>query len=140
MADITGPVYAQLQAQFNSLPNPQPIDGVLQTVCIDTVDQLLQGSTVNEKPGMLLGKIQSGKTKAFIGVIALALDNGYDHVVIFTKGTKALARQTVARLKRDLRLAIEQELLSVYDIMLLPDTLSPWELERKVTVHTPDTH
>jgi hypothetical protein len=83
---------------------------------------------------MLLGMIQSGKTKAFISVLALAFDNGFDHAVIFTKGTKALARQTVARLRRDLGLAIEQELVNVYDIMTLPDSLSPWELERKLVL------
>src|SRR5881397_3565900 len=111
MANQTGPVFTQLQAYFNSLPNPQPIAGDLLTVCNDTVDQLLAQATQSSRPGMLLGMIQSGKTKAFIGVLALAFDNGFDHAVVFTKGTKALARQTVARLRRDLRLAIEQEMV-----------------------------
>ena len=128
MANQTGPVFTQLQAQLGA----QPITGDLLTLCNDTVDQLLAQPTQSSRPGMLLGKIQSGKTKAFIGVLALAFDNGYDHAVVFTKGTKALARQTVAHLRRDLRLAIEQEMVSVYDIMTLPDSLSPWELERKL--------
>jgi hypothetical protein len=130
MANQTGPVFTQLQAQLGT----QPIAGDLLTVCNDTVDELLAQPTQSSRPGMLLGMIQSGKTKAFIGVLALAFDNGFDHAVIFTKGTKALARQTVARLRRDLRLAIEQELVSVYDIMTLPDSLSPWELERKLVL------
>ncbi len=130
MADQTGPVFTQLQAQLAA----QAIAGDLLTVCDDSVDQLLAQATQSARPGMLLGMIQSGKTKAFIGVLGLAFDNGFDHAVVFTKGTKALARQTVARLRRDLRLAIEQELVSVYDIMTLPDSLSPWELERKLVL------
>src|ERR1700736_465523 len=128
MADQTGPVFTQLQAQLVA----QPIAGDLLTVCNDTVDQLLAQPTQSSRPGMLLGMIQSGKTKAFIGVLALAFDNGFAHAVVFTKGTKALARQTVARLRRDLRLAIEQELVTVDDIMTLAETLSPWQLERKL--------
>ncbi len=128
MANQTGTVFTQLQGQLAA----QAIAGDLLTVCNDTVDQLLAQPTQSSRPGMLLGMIQSGKTKAFIGVLALAFDNGFDHAVVFTKGTKALARQTVARLRRDLRLAIEQEMVSVYDIMMLPDSLSPWELDRKL--------
>jgi hypothetical protein len=130
MANTNGPVFTQLQAQLAA----QPIAGDLLTVCNDTVDHLLVQPTQSNRPGMLLGMIQSGKTKAFIGVLAIAFDNGFDHAVVFTKGTKALARQTVARLRRDLRLAIEQEMVSVYDIMTLPESLSPWELDRKLVL------
>jgi len=52
---------------------------------------------------MLLGKIQSGKTRAFIGVIALAFDNDYDIAIILTKGTKVLAQQTYERLVDDFK-------------------------------------
>jgi hypothetical protein len=128
MANTTGPVFTQLQAQLAA----QPITGDLLAVCNDIVDKLLAEATLSSKPGMLLGKIQSGKTKAFIGVLALAFDNGFDHAVVFTKGTKALARQTVARLRKDLKLAIDQDLVTVEDIMTLPDTLSPWQLDRKL--------
>src|SRR4051794_3774597 len=85
MANLTGPVFTQLQAQLAG----QPIAGDLQAACNETVDKLLTEATLSSKPGMLLGKIQSGKTKAFIGVLAIAFDNGDDHAVIFTKGTKA---------------------------------------------------
>ena len=37
--------------------------------------------TSSDRPGILLGKIQSGKTRAFLGVIAEAFDNGYDIAV-----------------------------------------------------------
>ena len=48
---------------------------------------------------MMLGKIQSGKTRSFIGVISLAFDNGYDLAVVLTKNSNALAKQTTARIK-----------------------------------------
>ena len=67
--------------------------------CIDrVVKQLEDTSTSGDRPGMLLGKIQSGKTRAFVGVIARAFDRGFDIAVVFTKGTKTLSAQTVARL------------------------------------------
>ena len=53
---------------------------------------------------MLLGKIQSApkKTRAFIGVIGLAFDEGYDLVVVLTKGErKALTKQTYERLYQE---------------------------------------
>ncbi len=69
-------------------------------LCIEkTVEKLKTIKTSNDNPGMLLGKIQSGKTKTFLGVIALCFDNDFDVAVILTKGTKALARQTLQRVK-----------------------------------------
>jgi hypothetical protein len=132
MAIQSGLVFTQLQAVLASYN--QPISGDLLVACDSTVDQLLEQTTECARPGMLLGKIQSGKTRAFIGVLALAFDNGFDHAVIFTKGTKALAKQTYVRLRRDLRLAIEHELVSIHDIMNLPGNFTPYELSRKLIV------
>src|ERR1700677_1864287 len=70
--------------------------------CIeDTVQQLLGEETSTQRPGMLLGKIQSGKTRAFLGVVASAFDQGYDVAVILTKGTVSLAKQTLNRVRQD---------------------------------------
>ena len=49
---------------------------------LETVNKL---ENIGDKPLMMLGKIQSGKTKSFIGVMALAFDNGYDLAVVLTK-------------------------------------------------------
>lgn len=46
----------------------------------ETVDELLKKSTTSDHPGMLLGKVQSGKTRTFISIMALAFDNGFDIV------------------------------------------------------------
>ena len=67
---------------FNKLvANRQDTEDLIQCMK-ETVGQLLQNNTSSQKPGILLGKIQSGKTRAFIGVMALAFDNGYDAVII----------------------------------------------------------
>jgi hypothetical protein len=72
--------------------------------CIETVvNRLEQHQTSEDNPGMLLGKIQSGKTRGFLGVIAKAFDRGYDIALVFTKGTKTLATQTRSSKTRKLR-------------------------------------
>lgn len=71
---------------------------------------------------MLLGKIQSGKTRTFIGVTALAFDRGYDIAVVLTKGTRVLAEQTFKRLESEFSyfIADERDQVKVYDIMNIP--------------------
>jgi len=89
-----GPFYTTLTS-INSYS-----DELIQ--CIEnTVQKLLANDTSVNKPGMLLGKIQSGKTKTFLGVIGLAFDNEYDITIILTKGTNALAKQTYQRLEQE---------------------------------------
>lgn len=101
--------------------------------CIETVvNRLEQHQTSEDKPGMLLGKIQSGKTRGFLGVIAKAFDRGYDIALVFTKGTKTLATQTVRRISRDFAMFIEDEEVSVFDIMQMPERLTRSERRRKL--------
>jgi hypothetical protein len=99
-----------------------------------TVQNLAQQATTNERPGMLLGLIQSGKTRTFLGVIALALDNGFDNCIILTKGTKPLARQTLVRVRQAFRSAIENDDARVFDIMALPENLTSYERSLKLIV------
>ena len=75
---------------------PQDIDAIKKTVA-----KLTEISSDRNKPGMLLGKIQSGKTKTFIGIIGLAFDKGFDAAIILTKGTKALSKQTIERITKE---------------------------------------
>jgi hypothetical protein len=105
----------------------------LQKTMENVVDKFLNNETDMNRPGMLLGKIQGGKTGAFIGIIALAFDNGYDMAIILTKGTKALTRQTYARLRQDFRVFIDDDLIKVYDIILnVPDRLPGYILRQKL--------
>ena len=90
-------VYADFKARNN--PSEE------LTGCIErTADSLLAPEIdAHEalKPVMLYGKIQSGKTRAFVGVMSIAFDRGVDIAVVYTKGTNALATQTVSRMKAE---------------------------------------
>ncbi len=81
---------------------------------------------------MLLGKIQSGKTKTFLGAVALAFDNGFDVAIILTKGTRALTKQTLERVRREFAAFTNQDQLQVFDIMTIPGTLTGYELSQKL--------
>ena len=98
------------------------------------VDKLEKLTTSDNKPGMLLGKIQSGKTRAFVGVIAEGFDKNFDIALVLTKGTKTLSAQTVSRLSADLSEFIEDDELMVLDIMKLPGNLTRSELRRKIVI------
>ena len=73
--------------------------------CIeDTVDKLLVTNISNASdPGLLLGKIQCGKTRAFVGVMGLAFDKGIDVCVVLTKSDDGLVEQTTARMEYEFR-------------------------------------
>lgn len=88
------PIYSHLKNQIGYTDD-------LQNCIKKTVDELLKTGEGADKPGLLLGKIQSGKTRAFVGVMALCFDSGIDISVILTKGTKPLAEQTVLRMNAD---------------------------------------
>jgi hypothetical protein len=101
--------------------------------CMEAVVQKLLGvQTSAERPGMLLGKIQSGKTKTFLGAIALAFDNDFDIAIVLTKGTKALTKQTLQRIRKEFAAFEKGDQLQVFDIMTMPDTLTGYELSQKL--------
>lgn len=103
--------------------------------CIEkTVENLISNDTTQQNPGMMLGKIQSGKTQTFIGVTGLALDNNYEVAIILTKGTIALAFQTYERVKSDFNTFIENEQVQLFDIMNMPNNLTKYELNQKLII------
>ncbi len=97
----------------------------------EVLEQLQKEATSTHRPGILLGRVQGGKTRAFLGVIARAFDRGYDIAIILTKGTKSLAEQTLSRVKEDFRDFISADQVDVFDILAVPD-LTPYELNRKL--------
>lgn len=98
----------------------------------NTVTQLLNTETNIDSPGMLLGKIQSGKTRNYIGVIALALDNGFDGSIILTKGTKALSKQTLQRISHEFKGFTDNEMLLAFDVMTTSSNLTGYEMNQKL--------
>ncbi len=119
-------LYEQLAAQRGDSTD-------LISCVYDVVSKLKTIETDENRPGMLLGNIQSGKTRGFIGTIAAAFDEGFDIAIILTKGTKALSEQTVMRLRDDFKAFRDQDLLDVHDIMSMPE-LNQWEIERKLVI------
>ena len=103
----------------------------LQTVVEQTVDKLLSANPTDKRSGLLLGKVQSGKTKAFMAAIALAFDNGVDIAVILTKGTLMLAEQTFVRLTDDFEDMIEGNLMFAQDAKNLEEKINDLELSKK---------
>ena len=115
---------------LNSAQFPYTTD---ERACIaSTVSKLERFKTKGDEPGMLLGKIQSGKTKTFMAIIGLAFDNGYDVSVILTKGTKALSKQTQQRVQREFKPFCERDDVLVFDIMHMPSALVGYELKKKI--------
>jgi hypothetical protein len=101
--------------------------------CIENVVRHLSKTTTSlGQPGMLLGKIQSGKTMAFLGIIAKAFDEGFDIAIVLTKGTKALSAQTVSRLKKDYQDFDKEDELKIFDIMSMPQELTSFETRQKL--------
>jgi hypothetical protein len=79
-----------------------PEDGV--TAIINNAAEVL-GYCPNPKSeaekrltGIVIGKVQSGKTSNFISLTALAFDNGYSHVVVFGGTKKVLVKQNSDRI------------------------------------------
>lgn len=95
-----------------------------------TTEQLKVHSTETFRPGMLLGRIQSGKTRSYIGTMALGLDDVFDCIVILTKNSNALARQTYARVTAEFRRAMDEDKVIVHDIIRMPK-LRKYELKQK---------
>ena len=109
-----------------------------QYKCIlETVEKL---NIINDNPLMMLGKIQSGKTKSFIGAISLAFDNGYDLAVVLTKNSNALAMQTTARMKQEFAQFRDEDLIDIFDIMCVPTDLSRFELDKKLILVVKKEH
>jgi len=118
---------------YSRLRDGRNDDETLQR-CIENVVQKLDEANDPTRPGMLLGKIQSGKTRAFLGVMARAFDTGFDVAIVLTKGTKTLASQTVKRIGRDFKEFIEGDEIILFDIMSVPSDLTRAELKRKIII------
>jgi hypothetical protein len=128
--EIASSEFQLKQGHFSSFLDQKSYYSVELRACIlETVQKLITVSSSSEAPGMLLGKIQSGKTRTFIGAIAVAFDNGFDVCVVLTKGTRALAKQTFERIDQDFRSFVDSQEIAVYDILNLP-TLSKRMFEK----------
>jgi hypothetical protein len=126
MLNTTGSFYPSFTA------DPKKYSPDLKKCIEETVESILTNETTSDHPGMLLGKIQSGKTRTFIGAIALAFDNTFDIAIVLTKNSRPLVEQTYKRLRFELQHFISEGDLEIYDIMQCPEEFTPFELESKL--------
>lgn len=122
---------AEVELFYDELANKRQDPPEFREKVEEVVDQLQRQATSTNRPGILLGGVQSGKTCAFLGVIARAFDKGYDVAIILTKGTKSLAEQTISRVKEDFREFVTADQVDVFDILAVPE-LTPYELTRRL--------
>lgn len=113
------PIWDTLQANY-----PYGIMPKEKKECVEnTVKQLLEEGEKAKEPGLLLGKIQCGKTDTFEDIIGLSFDKGVDIAIVITKGTKALVNQTIMRMKKDYKWfkasddRNQRSTINIYDIM-----------------------
>lgn len=131
LANRESPTNTESEQFYEHLANSRGDSLELREKVNEVIKNLQQESTTSRRPGMLLGMVQSGKTRAFIGVIARAFDKGYDISVIFTKGTKSLSEQTLSRVKKDFSDFIDNDDVLVFDILSVPE-LTQYELTKKL--------
>lgn len=86
-----------------------PVTKEKEECVVGTVNDLLSDEQDAANPGLLLGKIQCGKTDTFENIIGLSFDRGIDICVVLTKGTKALVDQTIKRMRYDYRFFKESD-------------------------------
>lgn len=96
-----------------------------------TVTKLLETATTSDRPGMLLGKVQSGKTRTFISILADSFDRGFDGAIVLSKNSTALIQQTVKRLESEFSTFTGDGDMEIYDIMTAPTSYTQFELEAK---------
>lgn len=70
---------------------------------------------VKQLTGIVIGKVQSGKTSNFISLTALAFDNGYTHVVVFGGTKNELLKQNSERIKEYFKVAHDIVVLNTKD-------------------------
>lgn len=122
---------AEIELFYDQLASKRADPPELRQKVEEVIEKLQNEATSAKRPGILLGRVQSGKTRAYLGVIARAFDRGYDVAVILTKGTKSLTEQTLSRVKEDFAEFIEADQVEVFDILSVPE-FTPYELTHKL--------
>lgn len=88
-------------------------DNVVNEVFSNAVSVLNQCPNPNnndefKKTGIVIGKVQSGKTSNFIALLALAFDNGYNLAVVIGGNTTELLTQNVNRIKKSFNVGVDK--------------------------------
>lgn len=96
---VSGPVTARLKGRLGLIPAEwTAVIRKAKTV----VEQLPSPDHPGHVTGLILGRIQAGKTNAMIATSALAVDNGFRLIVVLTSDNTWLYDQTLRRFKQNL--------------------------------------
>lgn len=117
---------------FNELTTTRRDSQSLIETMLNTANALEKSVSTTE-PVALLGQIQAGKTRAFIGVIAKCFDLGFESILVMTQSNKALAQQTELRIRNAFNTHIGRE-LGVYNIIQNPKALSAWNANQQKNI------
>lgn len=90
--------------------------------CIKPIDNKRQNT------GIIIGKVQSGKTSNFITLIAMAFDNGYNISIVLGGNKNILLEQNKQRIKESFD--VDSDKLVVLDTNTNKDILNEREIER----------
>ena len=127
--DIVQQVFAGIAFMTLSLPHPPPSIPVVQAgvsyfenyinsldggngdlrtkadveSIIERMNELLSTREANEQRvnGLVVGRVQSGKTRNYVGLMLKAVDEGWNVIIVLTSSNTALADQTEGRIKED---------------------------------------
>ncbi len=99
---------------YSTLKKERNHSDQLQNTVQQTVSKLFETETNSDHPGILLGRIQSGKTTAFIGVIAEAFDRDIDIAIVLTKNSELLGTQTTRRIRKEFKTFEADNNINIY--------------------------
>lgn len=71
---------------------------------LERLDEVLAERTFSPSPhgnGLVVGRVQSGKTRNYIGLMLDAADKGWNVIIVLTSAIKALAQQTRRRIAEE---------------------------------------
>lgn len=71
---------------------------------LERLDEVLAERTFSPSPhgnGLVVGRVQSGKTRNYIGLMLDAADKGWNVIIVLTSAIKALAQQTRSRIAEE---------------------------------------
>ncbi|MBQ8113741.1 MAG: hypothetical protein IJ146_11125 [Kiritimatiellae bacterium] len=127
--DIVGQIFSGVNFMVISIPHPAPLfpfvqssvsyfsnyiesleggNGDLRTKTdvesiIERMNDILSVREANEQRvnGLVVGRVQSGKTRNYVGLMLKAVDEGWNVIIVLTSSNTALADQTERRVKKD---------------------------------------
>ncbi|MBQ3288815.1 MAG: hypothetical protein IJH50_05335 [Kiritimatiellae bacterium] len=70
---------------------------------MERINSLLAEKNASEQRvnGLVVGRVQSGKTRNYVGLMLKAVDEGWNVIIVLTSSNTALADQTEGRIKED---------------------------------------